>query len=380
MIRPGPLRGSIPAVPSKSHTHRLLIAAALTDGDAQVLTGPVSDDIRATERCLDHLYDPDPVLDCGESGSTLRFLLPVAMAVSGQASFHCSGRLPERPVSPLKEEMEAHGCSLTETSWGWRVTGPLRNGDFRLPGDVSSQYISGLLLALPLISGDSSIEVTSPLQSASYVDLTLDVLKKSGISVTRQGNTFRIEGGQNYLAPASVRPEGDWSNSSFWFAADLMDPQSDIVCTGLDENSIQGDKKIKELLHSLPGIIDVSDTPDLVPPLAAAAAVTPGITVLANAARLRLKESDRLTTTARMLSSLGADIEELSDGLRISGRSTLRGGKVSGSGDHRIIMAAAVTASACDSPVTICGAEAVTKSYPSFFHDFSKLGGEAIEI
>jgi len=396
MIMPKPLKGKIKAVDSKSHVHRLLIAAALTKDPAKVVTVTTSDDIEATRSCLAELENDHPVFQCKESGSTLRFMMPISMALKERAVFRCKGRLPERPVSPLKEAMEAHGCSFSKRMDGWELDGRLGSGDYFIPGDVSSQYVTGLLFALPLLAGHSAIRLTSPLQSESYVDMTIKTLEDSGIKIETRapakdgscntaagefpGGSYLVPGRQKYRAPLSVRPEGDWSNSAFWYAANKMSSRNNIVCTGLSSGSLQGDKKIGKFLSLLPGNIDVSDTPDLVPPIAAAAALTSGTTLIKGASRLRLKESDRLRTVSQTLSDLGADIKELSEGLEIKGKNILTGGTVSGSGDHRIVMMAAIAASVCQTPVIISGAQAVNKSYPSFFDDFKKLGGEAIEI
>lgn len=405
-IIPHTLVGSVDAVASKSHGHRLLIAAALSQKPTNVTINTSSQDIEATQNCLEQLDAPMPVLDCGESGSTLRFLLPVAMALKDQALFMGSGRLPKRPISPLKEEMEAHGCVFSnehrkkgDAQEICHVKGRLKGGIFTLPGNVSSQYITGLLFTLPLLKENSQIRVTSPLESKRYVDLTVDVMQKCNIEVyveEKEGLlTYKVQGKQRYLPPAEMTAEGDWSNIAFWVAAGILSKESGVICRGLNLQSIQADReiinislrmggKVLEKYTSLlameaplKGIhIDVSGIPDLVPILAVMAAAAKGTTHIHNAARLRLKESDRLAAMYDCLSRLGADIIEEPGGLTITGGKQLSGGTVSGYNDHRIVMAMTIASILCDKPLIIEGAEAVNKSYPRFFEDFEWLGGE----
>jgi 3-phosphoshikimate 1-carboxyvinyltransferase len=416
--------GVIGAIASKSAAHRLLICASLADNETFVRCQERSQDIDATARCLESLgavirYENDgffvtPIkkikdmssedlekeraLDCGESGSTLRFLLPVCGALGTKARFNMEGRLPARPLTGLYEEMTSHGCTLSEQGRSPLVLGGrLKNGDYSLPGNISSQFISGLLFALPLPEGDSAICVTGNLESRPYVDMTLDALRLFGINVQEEKKpalAFRVTGSQTYKSPKSVQTEGDWSNAAFWLCAGAIGTNG-ITCTGLDINSRQGDRAIVELLkkfgarvsvnggditvspNELKGIeIDAENTPDLVPVLAAVASTARGETVIKGAGRLRLKESDRLRTVAASLSALGADVKETDDGLVIQGKNKLQGGEIQSFGDHRIAMAAAVLSGACSNPVTIQNAEAVKKSYPTFFDDFHiTLGG-----
>jgi 3-phosphoshikimate 1-carboxyvinyltransferase len=274
-----------------------------------------------------------------------------------------AGRLPLRPLDALRDEMTAHGCVI---SGSLTCKGQLTSGEYTLPGNVSSQYVSGLLFALPLLSGDSVIRVTGVLESRPYVNMTLDALRSFGVTVIEEGRCFKVPGNQRYRSPGKVSVEGDWSNAAFWLAAGAN-------VTGLDLCSTQGDKAIVDMLKLIPGSIDVSDTPDLVPALAAAASVVTGKTILCKAGRLRIKESDRLKTVAASLSSLGADITETEDSLVIIGRKSLPGGETESYGDHRIVMMASTVR--CAGPVIIHGAEAVNKSYPRFFEDFTALGG-----
>lgn len=392
LIQPGPLKGSVSAIPSKSHGHRLLISAALSSPPGKVQLQETSEDLEATRNCLAALEEQVPVLPCRESGSTLRFLLPVAMARKEQVRFLGEGRLLQRPLSPLKEAMELHGCSFQLGKGELEVKGRLQSGIYRLPGDVSSQYVTGLLFALPLLAEDSEILLTSPLESKGYVDMTLEVLAASGIHVEATTQTgaldsngkplpkFIIPGNQQYRSPAETTPEGDWSNAAFWLAANYVGFANRVTCTGLSQTSLQGDRIVAELLRDFPNVIDGSQIPDLIPILAVVAAVRPGITTISHAERLRLKESDRLETTVQLIRDLGGDAEERPDGMVIRGKPLLRGGQVDGCNDHRIVMAAAIAATNCTEPVTILGAEAVNKSYPGFFRDYKGLGGRINEI
>lgn len=405
-IMPRHISGSVEAVASKSHAHRLLIAAALSGKSAEVNISTTSKDIQATENCLSQLADEVPVMDCHESGSTLRFMLPVTMVLKDESVFRGAGRLPYRPLSPLKEEMDAHGCSFTMSNPEGegsqeicRIKGRLHGGTFTLPGNISSQYITGLLMALPLAEGESRIVITSPLESAKYVDMTLDVLRKSGISIsveTLDGcPVYTIPGSQKYTAPAAACAEGDWSNAAFWVIAGILSRGNGISCSNLSMESLQGDKAIAALAaemggkvtvsgnslevsaDSLRGVeIDASEIPDLVPVLAVAAATAQGTTRIYNAGRLRIKESDRLAAMYDCLSTVGADITEEPEGLIIRGVPKLKGGRVSGYNDHRIVMAMAVASIVSENPIIIEGAEAVNKSYPGFFDDLKSLGGE----
>ena len=317
-----------------------------------------------------------PTLDCGESGSTLRFLLPVAAALGREARFVGHGRLPERPHDVLLDAMAEHGATADARRLPLQLHGRLRGGTFALPGNVSSQYITGLLMALPLCAGDSVIRLTTCLESAPYVNLTLRALADFGIRAETLPDGWRIPGGQRYHSPGRVVVEGDWSGAAFWLAANALG--SRVECGNLDEASAQGDRAIRPLLNRLGSEIDVSECPDLVPALAVAAAGFPGRTALVGAARLRLKESDRLASVAALLRALGCAVDEGAESLTIHGGAPLTGGTVDGCGDHRIVMAAAVAATAASSPVTILGAQAVAKSYPDFFRDFEALGGNLI--
>ena len=411
VIEPSPLKGEIAAIPSKSVAHRMLICAALADGPTTLRIPKTSDDIDATADCLralgaaitvnneDYIVEPIaqieniPLLDCGESGSTLRFLLPVAAAAADRCRFDGHGRLPERPLSDLTDAMKEHGVSFDGEKLPFTIGGRLRGGIFRLPGNVSSQYITGLLLALPLCEEDSVIELTTALESASYIDITLSVLKTFGITVHCERNRYIIPGKQVFRSPGTLPVEGDWSNAAFFLTAAALN--NDIAMTGLNPNSAQGDRKIIALLEQLGAVtqkdngrltlrsdelkgctIDIQDTPDLLPVLSVAAAFAQGKTTFINAARLRLKESDRLASSAAMIENLGGRAEVGEDELTVYGTGLI-GGTVESCNDHRIAMSAAVAATRCSKPVTILHAEAVKKSYPGFYNDYNKTGGKA---
>ncbi len=409
--------GTVSAIASKSEAHRLLIGAALSTGASHIVCSETSDDINATVRCLnalgaqivyqDGLFNVLPVktpvkgeiiLDCGESGSTLRFMLPVACALGAEAVFKMAGRLPTRPLSPLYEELISHGCALSPQGMSpLHASGHLRGGNFTIPGNISSQFISGLMFALPLLPDDSQIKIIGDIESEPYIDMTIAAVKKFGIVIKPGDHNYLIRGNQHYTAKQSVSVEGDWSNAAFWLCAGAIG-DGGINVLNLNGASLQGDKSVLSILErfganivlsgdsvtvsrgKLVGIkIDAGDTPDLVPILAAVASIAEGKTTIYNAGRLRIKESDRLKTVTETLSILGADIIETPDGLIINGKTQLSGGTVHSHGDHRIAMMAAIVSTVCSEAVTIIGAEAVKKSYPGFFRDFAALGGIAEE-
>ena len=399
-ILPGPLQGTVRVPASKSAAHRALIAAALADRPTRVAISALNQDIEATIGCLRALgatitregdflgINPGPfpasaALDCGESGSTLRFLIPVAATLGVEARFTGRGRLPERPNAVLTAALRAHGAAIDSDLLPMRVSGRISGGRWALPGNISSQYVTGLLFALPLLEEDSALTLTTKLESAAYVDMTLSALRRFGIVVRPAVDGWHIPGGQRYRSPGELSVEGDWSAAAFWFAANAMG--SSIQIEGLDSDSPQGDRAVAGLLGKPE--INAENVPDLVPALAVAAASRPGRTVITGAARLRLKESDRLESVAQMLRALGAGAQVLPDGLIIQGRERFLGSEhrtsgqggeaimIDGANDHRIVMAAAVAATRAAVPVRILDAQAVAKSYPDFFRDFEKLGG-----
>lgn len=399
-IMPSHLAGTVAAIPSKSQAHRLLICAALADRPADLQLDAVSEDIEATIRCLRSLgasiiprlggFHICPIaepaamaeLDCGESGSTLRFLLPVVAALGKGATLLGHGRLGMRPLTALCMALAGHGCRVEGAALPLSIGGSLQSGLYTLPGDISSQYISGLLFALPLLVGNSEIRLLSPLESSGYVDMTIDCLARFGVLVQKTAAGYAIPGGQHYSAPATLSVEGDWSNAAFWLAANALGGR--VQMNGLPKQSLQGDRAAWPLcqefaMHIQSGdplhiSINGANIPDLVPILAVLAAATPGETRFYQVGRLRLKESDRIRAVESLLRALGARVESGADFLTVYG-GLLHGGEVDGCRDHRIVMAAAIAASACAEPVVIRGAEAVRKSYPHFFADYERLGG-----
>ena len=413
-VAPGPRAGVIQIPASKSQAHRMLICAALSREPSRLILDGFSADIEATMQCLEALgarceetangLSVTPVgvcpaqarLDVGESGSTLRFLLPVLGALGVQAEIRMHGRLPERPLSPLWEVLEAHGMRLQQDGTILHTDGQLIAGDYSLPGNVSSQFISGLLFALPLLGGNSTLTVTGALQSARYVSMTEQALAEAGILTKKDGPVWQIGGGQRYASPAVQTVEGDWSNAAFFLCMGALSATG-VTVTGLNSTSLQADRPITEILVRfgaeltvsedavtvrrgvLHGItLDAGPIPDLVPVVSCLAALCDGETRVENAARLRLKESDRLQTTAALLSALGGSVRELPDGLIISGRGCLSGGTADACGDHRIAMSAAMAACGCEGPVTVSGSECVAKSYPAFWEDFASLKEDAV--
>ena len=319
--------------------------------------------------------------DCGESGSTLRFLLPVAAALGIETDFKMHGRLPERPLAPLDSVLIEGGCRISRPERDvLRIQGTLLPGDYSLPGNISSQYITGMLLALTL-AGAGSLEITGKTESAAYIDMTLSAMEIFGARPEKTDVGYRITG-KKFISPGEIQVEGDWSNAAFWLCAAKIGKML-LELTGLDPFSPQGDRRIVSELAAMEKstgeyVIDASGIPDLVPAIAAYACLKPGRTRFIHAERLRIKESDRLETVANTLGALGADIRETDDGLIIEGKETLAGGSVSASNDHRIAMMAAIASIGCENCVEIIGAEAVNKSYPAFWSDFNALGGHAI--
>ncbi|MCL2462359.1 MAG: 3-phosphoshikimate 1-carboxyvinyltransferase [Defluviitaleaceae bacterium] len=402
--------GVIQMPPSKSVSHRALICAGLAEGRSVLRGLSESEDINATIACMSALGArfsaesgemsaegcfPKPdgrVLDCGDSGSTLRFLIPIAALTGEDILFAGTGRLSvlERPLGPYREAFARRGVTLEADGGRLRLSGGLKPGIFPLDGKVSSQFVSGLLFALPLLDGDSAVRLTSALESASYVDLTLDALEKFGITVeNREYKEFLVKGGQKYR-PAEYRAEADFSQAAFFLAAGALG--ADCECAGLDKASRQGDRQFLDILRqcgielierengnikAVPGktrgvTVDMSDIPDLAPPLAALLCFCEGTSELVNAGRLRFKECDRLAALAGELGKLGAKIEEKPDGIVITGVKSLKGGEAGSRNDHRIAMALAVAAIRADGPVYVEGSECVSKSYPGFWEEYSR--------
>lgn len=422
----GTRTGRIAVNASKSYAHRLLISSALGGSDSLIFCDVISKDIRATIDCLNALgariesvpgkicvspvrgnrsaFDsnenpPSPnnelLLPCGESGSTLRFLIPVAGALGVKAAFKMEGKLSERPLDELKNALSAHGMHFEQNKNILKCEGNLTAGEYKIPGNISSQYISGLLFALPLLKDDSRITVTGGTESKDYIKMTIQTIASMGIEIQTSGDDYFIKGGQTYRVPASMTVEKDWSNAAFFVCIGAMS-QKGVSLEGMNMHSYQGDKQILDIVKMFGAnvevtdslitvkkgqakedrIIDASTIPDLVPTIAALASLSEGKTTIVNAQRLRFKESDRLVSTSTTLKNLGADIEETADGLVIVGREYLNGGETMTFNDHRIAMAATVAACGCVNDVLIKGAECTSKSYPVFFEDFEKLEAE----
>lgn len=387
-IFPGKLQGNIAAIPSKSQAHRLLICSAFADKETTILCPATNRDIEATAGCLralgaeifrtDRGYLVKPIvnipkkatLNCEESGSTLRFLLPIAGALGVDTTFQMAGRLPYRPLSPLWEEMERMGCLLTRpTETTIHCCGRLHSDEYLIDGGVSSQFITGLLFACALMDGESHISISGVLESKPYVDMTLDALKQFGRTIA----DFTVSGGR-FISPGEITTEGDWSNAAFFLAAKAMG--SDITVENLNFESSQGDLACYQLFTDLVSnyTIPCGDIPDLVPILSVVAAAKCGAT-FENIRRLRLKESDRVASVVAMLGALGCQATATEDTLTVYPGKFL-GGTVDACGDHRIAMAAAIAATVAQSPVNILGAECVSKSYPGFWDEYKRLGGQ----
>lgn len=330
-------------------------------------------------------------IDCGESGSTLRFMMPVAAALGVSTRFTGCGKLPQRPLDVFTDTLPSHGAALSGGSLPLSISGRLTAGEYVIDGSISSQFITGLLLSLPLLDGDSRIKLSSPLQSSSYVDITLDVLDGFGIHIEKTPDGYFVPGKQKYAA-CSYTVESDWSHSAFFIESAMI--SGEICMEGLKESSVQGDSAVLDIArrmgcgiafeggvlvcrhaHLHGTVIDASDIPDLIPALAAAAAMADGQTRIVNAGRLRIKECDRLSAMANGLTALGADVIEGPDSLTITGGKKLHSGHVNGYNDHRIVMAFAALGSHIGG-VEISDAGAVKKSYPNFFEDFKALGGK----
>lgn len=417
IIYPDKLKGNINIPPSKSICHRAIICAALSEGISTIKNVDFSYDIEATcnaVKCIGAdikreenslivkgcapLNIKNPYIDCFESGSTLRFLIPAFLSNGDKITFDGRESLVKRPMQPYYDIFNAQNIKYKNSDGKLPLTveGKLKPGSFEVKGNVSSQFISGLLFALPLLDGDSEINVTSNLESKSYVDLTIDVMKAFGVNIRNDNyKKFIVKGKQKYKG-AKYTVEGDFSQAAFYFAADVLG--SDINCLGLNMNSLQGDKVMLDIVKSMGAkvcaqdgsikinplqisgaIIDVSEYPDLVPAIAVVGALGQGTTKIINAGRLRLKESDRLTSISSELNKIGADVKEEQDALIINGKDILKGGMVDSCNDHRIAMAMAIASLKCTSPLIIRNAECVKKSYPNFWHDFKKLGGKIDE-
>lgn len=407
-ITPSRLSGTVTVPASKSAAHRAIACAMLCKGQSRLFNVDLSDDIIATISAAQALGrsitfedstltigQSSPVqpaqIDCIESGTTLRFFIPISAALGIKTTFTGKGRLPQRPIKVLTDLLESHGVKCSGDSLPLTIEGKLKGGDFYLPGNISSQFISGLLLALPLTGEDCQITLTTPLESAGYVDITIDIMKFFGVEVTTTQTGYFIKSGQKYKS-RDFSVEGDWSQAAFFMSAAAIG--GDITIRGLNRNSKQGDRAAAKIFrkfgaditflddsisikhNTLKGIeINASQIPDLVPALAVTAAFAKGTTRIHSAARLRLKESDRLLEVAKNLNKMGINVTETHDELIIEGGSP-KGAEIDSAGDHRIAMAFSVAASYSENPSIISGYTAINKSYPLFYQDFKRLGGK----
>lgn len=407
-ISPGKLSGRIDAVSSKSYLHRILLCAAMSDRSTRIRLNCRSRDVDATIRCIEAMgakvevwedclvvcpvdgttnMDGFPVLDCGESGSTARFVLPMTAAVCGGGTLIGEGRLPERPFGAICTVMEENGCTFSSYQLPMTVTGPLTAGTYRIPANISSQYISALMMSLPLIEGDSEIVFTTEVESEGYLDITEAVMRDFGITLEPTGNGYKIKGKQRYRSPGELTAEGDWSNGAFWVAANALG--CDLQVGNLKEDSLQRDRQIVLVAERLfQGIerwdvaaeatpteivINGADIPDIIPISAVMACGRTGRTRFVNCGRLRLKESDRLESVKTLICALGGQAIVDKDDLIVDGCGQLKGGNIDSFKDHRIVMSAAIAATICTEPVTITNAQDVAKSYPEFFADYEEL-------
>lgn len=408
-ITPSTLSGEVTVPPSKSAAHRNIICAALTNGESVISPACHSEDIDATISCVtalgaqikeknnsfyitgidrNEIKNKAVTLDCSESGSTLRFMLPLAAALGANATFIGHGRLPDRPIDALTDILNENGVECSSNSLPLTISGILSPNEYKISGNISSQYLTGLLFAIALNGGSATL--TTELQSSGYVDLTTRIMSDFGVQITKNANIYTAKGN---FSPINSWIEGDWSQACFFLSAAALGGKT--VLNGLDLNSTQGDKSVIELYKSfgteikteqsqiiakgknLNAIeINCSDIPDAVPALAIVAAMAEGTTVIRGGERLRFKETDRIKTVVDGLTAMGIKVEELPDGMIITGGKA-KGGKVYGTGDHRIVMAFSVLAAYAEGPTVIEGYKAINKSYPTFFEDFKRLGGKA---
>lgn len=405
--------GTVNVPPSKSDVHRAIICAAMANGVSRISPVALSNDIKATIGCIKALgadavlennvltvdgtnmyKNKTALLDCGESGSTLRFFIPIAAVGNINATFVGKGKLPQRPIGIFTEALPKAGTVCkTEGGLPLEIKGQLKSGIFEIPGNVSSQFITGLLLALPILESDSEIVLTSPLESVGYIAMTIRTMKQFGVNIQATEKGWHIKGGQSYKT-CDYTTDGDWSQAAFFMVLGAVSGK--VTVKGVAKDSTQGDKKCTEILArfgakvtqldnevtvekgKLKAItIDASQIPDLVPVLSVCAAFADGTTKIINAERLRIKECDRLKATAELLNNLGGKVKELSDGLEITGVSSLKGGNVNGYNDHRIVMSAAVCAARSDEDITATFAMSINKSYPDFYIDYNSIGGKA---
>ncbi|MBU3182243.1 3-phosphoshikimate 1-carboxyvinyltransferase [Clostridium psychrophilum] len=422
IIRPGPLNGKVKIPPSKSLSHRAVIAAGLSNGECCIDNISMSEDIIATcdimeklgvnikqlpnslnvcgkgKLRLAHDKTVSNELQCNESGSTLRFLIPISMLTGEKIIFNGKSKLVQRTLKPYYDIFDKQNIKYTTSNGNLPliVEGSLKPGIFEIRGDVSSQFITGLIYSLPLLDGDSTVKISTKMESIGYIDLTLDVLSKFGVKIQNNNyREFKIKGNQHYNK-RNYRVEGDFSQAAFYLAAGVLG--GEVECMDLNMESLQGDRVIVDIIKEMGGsitikdgilkasksdlkgtIIDASQCPDLVPIVAVLAALSEGTTEIINAGRVRIKESDRLKAMATELNKIGAEVIEREDSLLIHGKPCFNGGVVSSWNDHRIAMAMAIASIRCTQKLIIEDSGAVKKSYPSFYEDFKSLGGKVNE-
>ena len=421
-IKPSILSGEIVIPPSKSYSHRAIISAALANGEkkSKINNLKFSVDIETTVKIMENwgakitkkesslevigndgkIVPKKNYIQCNESGSTIRFLIPVGLTSENELIFDGKGKLIDRPLDSYYKIFDDQGIKyeMSEDKLPLKVNGKLKAGNYEIDGNVSSQFITGLLYALPLLDGDSIIVINKNLESKGYVDLTLEILKLSGIKIKNNDyKSFEIKGNQEYK-PFNYTVEGDYSQVAFWIVAGIISANKDneIKCLHLNKYSLQGDKAIIEIVQKMGAkleifddyvivkpsktkgtIIDVSQCPDIAPILTVLGALSEGETKIINAERLRIKESDRIISIKTELNKLGAEVEEVGDSLVIQGVDTFEGGvEVSAWNDHRIAMSLAIASIRCKNEIVIDEAESVKKSYPHFWDDFEKMGGQ----
>ena len=401
---------SVVAPPSKSYAHRLMIASALGSGKTVIKNVGTSDDVSATANCLSALgakveissgnaeivgifgaeKTNSAVLNCGESGSTLRFLMPITSALGVKAEFTGKGKLLSRPNEILFDLLKRHGV----TSDGYKLEGKLTSGVFEVDASVSSQYITGLLFALPLLDGDSEIILSGEVVSADYINITFEVLKLSGIKYNLDGRKITVYGNQKYTMPKEVVSEGDWSGASFLLSLGVISGKAEVK--GLNINSAQGDKKILEIVKSAGGKVELGESvityksdlkgfkvnlencPDLAPITCVLASYAKGISEISGLKRLKIKESDRLKAISDMLKEAKVKYTATDEKIIIYGTGEVFGGKFDGYKDHRIVMSATVLGSSAKGLSEVTDAESVAKSYPDFFEDIN--GGNNVVL
>ncbi|MBE6731861.1 MAG: 3-phosphoshikimate 1-carboxyvinyltransferase [Ruminococcaceae bacterium] len=403
--------GKVNIPPAKSYGHRSIICAALSESKTVISNMDMSEDMKASLNFLKAMggsftyenrtltvYPIEKIsaeceIDCIESGSTLRFIIPIIASLGKTALLKGKGRLPERPLNIYTELLPKFGVSFSSDKLPMKISGKLKSGVYEVKGNISSQFISGLLFALPLLEGDSEVKIIGNLESGAYIDMTIDMLSYFGVEIIKKEKSYYVKGNQRYKAK-DYEVEGDWSQAAFFLTMGALS-ETPVEIKGLKKDSIQGDKGVLELYKKIGARISfendalvikkgelnaievsVQDMPDAVPALAALMSLCSGVSLIKNAERLRIKESDRLKSTTNALNCLGAQVEEISDGLVIKGLKCLQGGKTASCNDHRILMAMASVRKGCVNDIELTEAECVNKSYPDFYKDYIKLGGE----